>query len=72
MVASAVDDGLRDFFGAGSLEEAADAEREREPPLSSLETLPTNARDGGANESNVSNVSNQIFFRIFNSFSNRF
>ena len=62
-IASAVDDGLRDFFGAGSLEEAADAEREREPPLSSLETLPTNARDGGANESNVSNVSNQIFFR---------
>ena len=60
-IASAVDDGLRDFFGAGSLEDAADAEREREPPLSSLETLPTNARDGRPNESNVSNVSNQIF-----------
>ena len=46
-IASAVDDGLRGFFGAGPLEEAADAEREREPPRSSRgETLPhANARD---------------------------
>ena len=46
-IASAVDDGLRGFFGADPLEEAADAEREREPPRSSRgETLPrANARD---------------------------
>ena len=47
-IASAVDDGLRGFFGTGSLEEAANSEREREPPRSSRgETLPhlPNARD---------------------------
>ena len=59
-IASAVDDGLRDFFGAGS-EEAADAERERALHFRPSRRSSTNAATVAAAESNVSNFSNQIF-----------